>query len=176
VVVERTVVFWAPASKAVGAKYPGGQKECNKIHCPSSYPLSLFDRRYLSDEVVERTVVFWAPASKAVGAKRQRMLGSLVLAEQAVKVDDTQALPVLLKVRVCCVCVGGGLQVCFWGGGCKCVWVEGRRRLAEQAVKVDDSQALPVLVKVWQGNHESWTTSSWLHAAELATPCLTPEQ
>jgi hypothetical protein len=90
------------------------------------HTLSLFDRRYLSDEIVERTVVFWAPASKAVGAKRQRMLGSLVLAEQAVKVDDTQALPVLLKV--------------------------------------------------WQGNHESWTTSSWLHAAELATPCLTPEQ
>jgi hypothetical protein len=48
--------------------------------------------------VVDRTVVFWAPASKAVGAKRQRMLGSLVLAEQAVKVDDAQALPVLIKV------------------------------------------------------------------------------
>lgn len=55
--------------------------------------------RYLSDEVVERTVVFWAPASKAVGAKRQRVLGSLVLRESAVKVGDEQALPVLIKVR-----------------------------------------------------------------------------
>jgi hypothetical protein len=58
--------------------------------------------RYLSDEVVERTVVFWASASKAVGAKRQKVLGSLVLAEHTVKVGDEQALPVLLKVRRAC--------------------------------------------------------------------------
>lgn len=66
-------------------------------------------------------MVFWAPASKAVGAKKQRMLGSLVLAEQAVKVDDAQALPVLLKVRV-----GGGEMP---GGRVRvymCVWVCGK--------------------------------------------------
>jgi hypothetical protein len=48
----------------------------------------------------EKVVVFWAAASKAVLAKQQRVLGSLVLSEQQVKVDDSKALPVFLKV--CC--------------------------------------------------------------------------
>lgn len=49
--------------------------------------------------------MFWAAASKAVLAKRLRVLGSLVLAEQTVKVDDEAALPVLIKV--CCRSVCG---------------------------------------------------------------------
>ena len=53
---------------------------------------------YLSDEVAERTVVFWAAGSRGVGAKRQKVLGSLVLSEQSVKVDDDRALPVLIQV------------------------------------------------------------------------------
>lgn len=42
--------------------------------------------------------MFWAAASKCVLAKQQRVLGSLVLAEQQVKVDDEAALPVFIKV------------------------------------------------------------------------------
>jgi hypothetical protein len=61
--------------------------------------------------VVERTVVFWAAASKAVGAKRQRVLGSLVLAENAVKVGDETALPVLVKVREGLTAVTGQQQL-----------------------------------------------------------------
>jgi hypothetical protein len=49
--------------------------------------------------VQDRLLVFWAAASKQVVAKQQRVLGSLVLSEQAAKADDEQALPVLLKVR-----------------------------------------------------------------------------
>lgn len=50
----------------------------------------------------DRLLVFWASASKQVVAKQQRVLGSLVLSEQAAKAEDDRALPVLLKV--CCVC------------------------------------------------------------------------
>ncbi|KAF6265234.1 ATP-dependent helicase HrpB [Scenedesmus sp. NREL 46B-D3] len=52
---------------------------------------------YLRDEIQERLLVFWASASKQVVAKQQRVLGSLVLSEQAAKADDERALPVLLK-------------------------------------------------------------------------------
>jgi hypothetical protein len=53
----------------------------------------------------DRLLVFWASASKQVVAKQQRVLGSLVLAEQAAKADDERALPVLLKVKRCrCYC------------------------------------------------------------------------
>jgi hypothetical protein len=48
--------------------------------------------------VQERLLVFWASASKQVVAKQQRVLGSLVLSEQAAKAEDDRALPVLLKV------------------------------------------------------------------------------
>lgn len=76
--------------------------QCQPLFCNGDVAAATYCWcRYLSDEVVERTVVFWASASKAVGAKRQKVLGSLVLAEQTVKVGDEQALPVLLKVIVC---------------------------------------------------------------------------
>uniref|UniRef100_A0A383V6U4 ATP-dependent helicase HrpB n=1 Tax=Tetradesmus obliquus TaxID=3088 RepID=A0A383V6U4_TETOB len=52
---------------------------------------------YLKDEIQDRLLVFWASASKQVIAKQQRVLGSLVLSEQAAKADDDRALPVLLK-------------------------------------------------------------------------------
>lgn len=76
-----------------------GRDGCNdRITVGAGLPPAAINT-YLPDEVCERTVVFWAAASKAVGAKRQRVLGSLVLSEQAVKVDDARALPVLIKVK-----------------------------------------------------------------------------
>lgn len=104
---------------AVAELQAGRDGRNDRIALGAGLPAFAIDK-YLSDEVVERTVVFWAPASKAVGAKRQRVLGSLVLAEQTVKVDDEKALPVLLKV----------CQGCQYGAvGCQYVmtWSEGRQ-------------------------------------------------
>jgi hypothetical protein len=87
---------------AVAELQAGRDGRNDRITLGAGLPAFAIDK-YLSDEVVERTVVFWAPASKAVGAKRQRVLGSLVLAEQSVKVEDEKALPVLLKVCWTCL-------------------------------------------------------------------------
>jgi len=84
---------------AVADLQPGRDGRNDRISLGAGLPAAAI-QQYLSDEVAERTVVFWAAASKAVGAKRQRVLGSLVLSEQPVKVEDERALPVLIKV--CC--------------------------------------------------------------------------
>jgi ATP-dependent helicase HrpB len=59
-------------------------------------------KTHLAAEVRKEVAVFWAPATKAVLARRQQRLGALVLSEKPVDVADTEALPVLFKVR------GGG--------------------------------------------------------------------
>jgi hypothetical protein len=90
--------------------------------------------RYLGDEVVTRTAVYWAPASKAVVAKRQRLLGSLVLSEEAAAADDARALPVLLKVWLCvCVCVCVYVCVCE-RMMCMCVHMHVQGRVAHRGV------------------------------------------
>lgn len=57
-------------------------------------------KTHLASEIRKVDVVFWAPASKAVLGRRQEKLGSLVLSEAQMNVDDERALPVLFQVGV----------------------------------------------------------------------------